>query len=526
MKKIGCKTRIQWGIYVAALFGLMIAALVVPETGNDLGIKGLENLENPVTALLEQTVSGNKVKIYINDKPVAVAKSLQDAKQAVNTVRLKQNKKGIVLVDAAISYEEVDRKKDKDFLKKHKTLKAEKLEEVIDKKLIACVDKERQLAYTMRIDDYTVTMDNLSDIVDILEKAQGIYDDSDAFQVKLATSKHANVANFEVEVSQKEGAKLESTAITEGDEQLVAQSSNDGVKNIGFSEEITVVATAAKKEQLTDKETAYSELAEEKGEEAVYVVQPGDYMELIAEKNDMDVAELKELNPQVESDADLYYDDRLNIMVPSSAVSVLVEKQVTYEETYYAEVQYEDDDSMYIGETSVVQAGEEGKHIVTDLVTYEGETEAGRERLEETVMVEPVAEIIRRGTKSRPTYMYPISNWRQTSGFGYRWGRLHAGLDAGTPIGTTVRASRGGRVVTAGWVGGYGYCVMIDHGDGVQTRYGHLSEVLVSVGDYVDQGQQIALSGNTGRSTGPHIHFEIRINGEPTDPTPYLLGER
>ena len=77
-------------------------------------------------------------------------------------------------------------------------------------------------------------------------------------------------------------------------------------------------------------------------------------------------------------------------------------------------------------------------------------------------------------------------------------------------------------MITAGWVGGYGNCVMIDHGDGVVTVYGHLSEVLVSVGQYVDQGEQIALSGNTGRSTGPHLHFEIRVNGQATDAMPYL----
>ena len=179
---------------------------------------------------------------------------------------------------------------------------------------------------------------------------------------------------------------------------------------------------------------------------------------------------------------------------------------------------------MYIGESEVVQEGSQGTHIVTDLVTYKNDIESSREQLQENIEVAAVAQIVRRGTKSKPTYMYPVTNWNVTSNYGYRWGRLHAGTDVGVPVGTTVRASRAGQVVTAGWVGGYGNCVMIDHGDGVWTVYGHLSEFSTSVGSYVNQGDQIALSGNTGRSTGPHLHFEIRVNGSSVDPTPYLQG--
>ena len=276
------------------------------------------------------------------------------------------------------------------------------------------------------------------------------------------------------------------------------------------------------KDQIKDRDTAFSEITAENDEESIYVVEPGDCLSIIAEKNNMSIDEIKELNPDIESDDDIYYDDRLNVTVPKAAVQILVEKQETYEEEYNAEVVYEDDNSMYIGETEVVQEGVPGKHIVTDLVTYKGDTETDREQLEENVQVAAVAQIVKRGTKSKPTYMFPVTNWNVTSNFGYRWGRLHAGTDVGVPIGTTVRASRGGQVITAGWVGGYGNCVIIDHGDGVATRYGHLSEVTVSVGQYVDQGEQIALSGNTGRSTGPHLHFEIRINGEAVDPLPYL----
>jgi murein DD-endopeptidase MepM/ murein hydrolase activator NlpD len=273
---------------------------------------------------------------------------------------------------------------------------------------------------------------------------------------------------------------------------------------------------------MKDRATAYTELTNPVDEPGIYVVVPGDCLSIIAEKVGMSVDDIKALNDGIENDDDIYYDDRLNIVVPTPPVEVLVEKRETYSEKYYADVQYQDDDSMYIGETSVVQEGTPGVHTVTDMVTYKGENESSRQQLDEVVEVAAVAEIVLRGTKSQPTYMFPLTNWEVTSNFGYRWGRLHAGTDVKADVGTTVRASRAGQVVSAGWIGGYGNCVIIDHGDGVQTRYGHLSQVLVSVGQYVEQGEQIALSGNTGRSTGPHLHFEIRINGEPVDPLPYL----
>lgn len=115
-----------------------------------------------------------------------------------------------------------------------------------------------------------------------------------------------------------------------------------------------------------------------------------------------------------------------------------------------------------------------------------------------------------------------------TSDFGWRihpiYGtrRLHAGTDFGVDEGTPVHAADGGVVVEAGWVSGYGYTVIIDHGNGMSTLYAHNSEVAVSPGQTVSKGQVVSYSGNTGGSTGPHLHFEVRINGEPTDPMGYL----
>jgi murein DD-endopeptidase MepM/ murein hydrolase activator NlpD len=114
------------------------------------------------------------------------------------------------------------------------------------------------------------------------------------------------------------------------------------------------------------------------------------------------------------------------------------------------------------------------------------------------------------------------TNGTLTSGFGMRWGRLHAGIDIAAPIGTAIRAADSGRVALAGWTGGYGNYTCIQHSGSLATCYGHQSSIGVSVGQGVSKGQVIGAVGNTGNSTGPHLHFEVRINGSPVNPAGYL----
>lgn len=111
---------------------------------------------------------------------------------------------------------------------------------------------------------------------------------------------------------------------------------------------------------------------------------------------------------------------------------------------------------------------------------------------------------------------------RLTSAYGRRWGRLHAGIDLAAGMGSPVRAAAAGVVVSGGWESGYGQVVRVRHADGTQTVYAHMSAVLVDGGDRVRAGALVGREGNTGRSTGPHLHFEVRVNGTPVNPLTWL----
>src|SRR5215216_6132255 len=123
--------------------------------------------------------------------------------------------------------------------------------------------------------------------------------------------------------------------------------------------------------------------------------------------------------------------------------------------------------------------------------------------------------------RSSSGFIWPVSG-PVTSPFGYRWGRMHEGIDLAVSSGTPVAAAAAGRVIYAGWMGGYGNLVVIDHGGGIATAYGHNSSFAIGNGASVGQGQTVAYSGSTGHSTGPHVHFEVRVNGSAVDPMGYL----
>lgn len=157
---------------------------------------------------------------------------------------------------------------------------------------------------------------------------------------------------------------------------------------------------------------------------------------------------------------------------------------------------------------------------VADLEQLQDDVSDDQDRIAELIAAGTVTSVAA-ASPSAEGYGWPVCS-RLTSGFGRRWGRLHAGIDLGGSTGDPIAAARAGTVVFAGARGGYGNLTLVDHGDGVVTAYAHQSRIGVSVGQRVERGELIGLLGSTGNSTGPHLHFETRVNGSPVDPLTYL----
>ena len=187
----------------------------------------------------------------------------------------------------------------------------------------------------------------------------------------------------------------------------------------------------------------------------------------------------------------------------------------------------------YTDYSAVITEGSEGVQECVDRVTYLNGVEVSRENISTTVITPAVDRVVVIGTQERPkhsgigtgTFIWPCPSLHTiTTYYEYRWGSFHAALDisGSSAYGKPIVASDSGTVTAAGYSGSYGYRVIIDHANGMQTLYAHCSELLVSVGQKVEQGETIALVGSTGNSTGPHCHFEIYVNGSRVDPLPYV----
>lgn len=416
--------------------------------------------------------------------------------------------------------------------------------------LTANVRETLQRSYVMKVNNYMVNLGSMEEVEQLLQTAVNQYDSEGKYQVELvhADGREFNVLTAQITdttVKEAEEERQESSipVIRGGMDEAVNAMFVDvepskekdfedydlGLVGMNFAEEVEIVEAYLDTSQLTGLEQAVEEVIKEQEVNSVYEVVAGDTLSEIAIKVNIPMDQIVAMNDALQDEnSTIRVGQELIITVPEPELSVDRQEELYYEEIYDADIIYVDNDNWYTYETKTLQEPSAGFRKVVAIISYRNNTELGREILKEEVVMEAVPKIVERGTKTPPSYIKPISGGRQTSGFGRRKApkkgasTYHKGVDWAVPTGTTVVASCGGTVAKAGWGSGYGYVVYINHEDGSQTRYAHLSKVLVSPGQKVVQGQKIALSGNTGVSTGPHLHFEILIGGKQVNPLPYL----
>jgi murein DD-endopeptidase MepM/ murein hydrolase activator NlpD len=259
----------------------------------------------------------------------------------------------------------------------------------------------------------------------------------------------------------------------------------------------------------------------------IYTVPQPEELYMIAERFEMDLDELQEMNrglgEMVEPGT------KVNVLRRQDVIRVQTQAREMYNRELVYEIEEVEDNSLPIGSRLVSRAGQPGLARVEAIVVRINGNERERIQTSESVIRHPQPGRVRIGTMPGGTPIRTQNNgWLRpvagpvSSPFGPRWGRMHEGIDITGNYGAAIRASVGGRVTLADWNGGYGLTVRINSGDGYSQLYAHLSEIRVIEGQQVQQGDIIGLLGNTGSSTGPHLHFEIRKNNVPLDPLRFI----
>ncbi len=253
-----------------------------------------------------------------------------------------------------------------------------------------------------------------------------------------------------------------------------------------------------------------------------YTVQRGDTIWTIANSNRIAVDDLVKANPDVNPDT-MQIGQQINMTVKEPHVHLESTETQVYKESIPFPVEAIEDPDLWPWQTRVLQPGVLGTRQLTVKIDRQNGQEIKREVVDNQVLTTPKKQVVARGTRQAPTlgtgsFYWPVQGEisEYFGDVGWRW---HPGVDIAAKSGTGIRAADSGTIVFAAYNGNYGYAVEIDHGEGkIVTLYGHLSAFNVTVGQEVQKGDVIGFVGNTGWSTGPHLHFEVRLDGRETNP--------
>lgn len=337
-----------------------------------------------------------------------------------------------------------------------------------------------------------------------------------AVAVSVKGQSVAWLENMQIAQNLLETLKTSFTKLDEG-EQLVS---------VSFQEDVQLIEEEVGAEQLMTEKQAFDLLTTGTQTPEKYMVKEGDSLWLIARRNDMYVKDIVQAN-QMNSDR-LQPGMELVLVKSKPYISVLAQVTCERDETIPYDVKVVVDPSA----SSSVRISQEGvpgqKHVVYTATKLNGVIDK-KVVSDEKIIKEAVSKVLVKGSQvqvaSRGSGAVSSTgdlDWPLSGSISQYFKGGHTGLDICSPVGSTIRAADSGYVTFAGYQGGYGNFVIIDHGNGIVTRYAHCSSFKVSVGQNVSKGQAIAAVGMTGRTTGPHLHFEVLSGGSFANPIKYL----
>jgi murein DD-endopeptidase MepM/ murein hydrolase activator NlpD len=299
------------------------------------------------------------------------------------------------------------------------------------------------------------------------------------------------------------------------------------ILDVVFNEKVSIIQEKINPSEILSVEEAVTFLTKGTLEEKNYQVQSGDVLGSIASKHNLELKDLLALNEGLEEDSMIKVGQELNVTAIKSFLNVRIQEEVYKHENIPFTTEVKENNEMFKGDKKVKQDGQNGEKLVSYIVSKENGQLVEQQVVKEEVVKKPVSEIIEKGTKVVPSRGTGNLAWPAVGGYisshmGYRWGRMHKGIDIARPSDRSILAADNGTVTSAGWDGGYGNRVVINHNNGLKTTYSHLSSINVSVGQTVSRGQKIGVMGRTGNSTGVHLHFEVYQNSKLVNPMNHL----
>lgn len=362
------------------------------------------------------------------------------------------------------------------------------------------------------LDDADTVMNKLTYMTDIEVSAYGIYQDGKLLTVVETKGTADSLVNETLNFYKKpaKGMKMD---------------------QIKFVKQVEVKQIDVMLTSVQSKKQASEQLLSGGTINMSHIVKTGENVNGVAKVYDVNVKDMTTKNGKHDVN-DLKPGDVVNMEKKVAPLEVRTVETGKMSEAIPYETEKQETKDLYKGESLVAQEGVDGRQIVSGTITKVNGKEVKRNIKHKEVVAQPVKKIVKVGINDKPktassgSYAVPIKNGyiiNSNGKFGSRWGRKHEGLDFSCPTGTPIYAADGGTVTKAATFGGYGNCVIIKHDNGQETLYGHCSKLNVSQGEKVYKGQVIAAVGNTGRSTGAHLHFEIHIGGSAVDPWSYIF---